>query len=127
MPLTLDLSGISGYKKVCLDSDEQILPVTKALIFATLSIGIGEWTVGNIKEVRFRLAFVSLIHGKPISALSSDCQSIEERDFTKEEVEGHIGLRTNVSKDTRNQFIKRHVLGFDRDWHWKDNAREGDI
>ena len=89
--------------------NEKEWPITSALIWLTLLIGIGEITEKNWIEVAARIAFYERIHG---SYLVSNGQP---RPFQAEWVQLRIGLRTNVSFMTKTKFIKHHGEGLLRE------------
>jgi hypothetical protein len=88
-------------------------PKTNALIWITMFVDLNEITKKNVDEFWWRLQFL----------LSIDCgyfQWKEEQEkkhgipcspweITKQDLIDHIGLSTNASKKTRNQFCKRYL------------------
>lgn len=79
-----------------------VAPVTKTLIFATLSVGLGKISNKNIDEFYARLIIVNKLDG--IGAILTPDG---ERMVTEQEVIDHIGLFTNVSDETRPAWARR--------------------
>jgi hypothetical protein len=103
MSLDFRLGKISNYKEVCL-KENQVKPVTEALILSMMSIEMGEITKDNIDEVLFRSRCISVVSGPPMHTY--DGEKMVPREFTREEIEAHVGLSTNVTQRTRKQFLK---------------------
>ncbi len=101
MSLDWKLTDIKDYKELCWredpdDSELRILnPVTKALIFRTMSVGMGDITEKNWKDFYERLYFLQLLDGPEITGTDSEGE-IVQRSITPEEVHRHVGLHTNV-------------------------------
>jgi hypothetical protein len=101
MALTWTLDQIKDYEEVCWIED-RLNPVTEALIWATMAVGIPQITDDNADEFYDRLhrwerlvAYYVIEGGKG------------PRPITREEVKAHIGLHTNASRLTRAQFGKK--------------------
>jgi hypothetical protein len=83
-------------------SDEITMnPVTHALIFATLSVGIGDITDKNIDEFVARFRIIEKLQGPFI------IEDGKGRPMEDHELAAHIGLRTNVSNETRAAWVRR--------------------
>lgn len=84
-------------------------PITKTLIFATMSVGMGEITEDNALEFYTRYVWVNRVAGFDIEVGVWDNKSKEWtfRDLTLQDVRNHIGLRTNVSLETAGAWRKR--------------------
>lgn len=74
---------------------------TDALIWVTMSVGMGQITEKNHEEFFKRVAFLETIGsayrmrgGKPVK-------------YTLEDIKRHIGLSTNVSTETQAKWLKR--------------------
>lgn len=76
-------------------------PVTEALIFGTMSIGIGRITDSNVDEVAARFRIIEKLHG---AMLTKDGK---ESFLTDEDFIAHIGLKTNVGDETRSAWARR--------------------
>lgn len=79
-------------------------PVTKALIFSTLSVGLGEITNKNVDEFVGRFRILEKIHG-PFIVEDGKGRALEDH-----EIGAHIGLRTNVSNESRAIWAKRNFV-----------------
>lgn len=71
---------------------------TNTLVFATMSIGVGNITAANWQEVYTRLT----MHERVFGALRIGPDG--ESGFTPEEVRAHIGLHTNVRDESKAWF-----------------------
>jgi len=94
MPLTVDTRQVKNHKTVCYKPKTKegypYADATYFLAFCSMSIGIGEITKTNYKEVYARHKF-----------LNPDCT------ITLQGVEDNIGLITNVAKETRGRWLTR--------------------
>ena len=121
MPLTWDTKNVADYETVCFltveedaptmgleKGDRTLNPVTHALIWASLSTGIGNITEENAAEVYARIHMTEALYG----ALLRRADGTEG--ITIEDVRLHIGLYTNASfkDESRQSFLKRHGGGF---------------
>lgn len=79
-------------------------PVTEALVMSFMGIGMRDITNANVNEVYTRLTMYSRVYG---GGVLIDGMTKQPRDFTYEEVVGHIGLTTNVTEMTKVQFKNR--------------------
>jgi hypothetical protein len=91
MSLNYDLTRVQNRDK---DTDKG-WNITQSIIFATMSVGIGEITEENVHEFWMRY---SIFAANPY--------------FTVEDVRNHIGLKTNVSTITRHKFLTVMVPRF---------------
>lgn len=96
----------------CADSPEVLWSdehkaMTEALIFSTMSIGMGRWTAENIDEVFARLKLIEALYGALVYEMRDGKRN--DHHLTPEDVRRYIGLRTNVAPETRASFVKRHV------------------
>lgn len=90
--------------------DRIMSPVTKSLIFSTMSIGIGEITDKTVDEFVARLDLFQKIHGALMHAFDHDAQEWVERPLTRADVVAHKGLSTNVfPMETRGKWVARMV------------------
>lgn len=105
MSLNWDATKVEGFKDFT-DEDHKVLEV---LIWLSLASGIREITKDNYKEVHARIALVEKLFGGLRAEGGKDV-------FLKlEEVEKCIGLVTNTSTLTRNQFNKNQMERFYRE------------
>lgn len=95
------------------DSNEMVMnPVTNALIWATMEVGIGEITSRNAKEFYIRLHAWELALGSYLKACDEDGN---RKDYllTPTDVVNHIGLSTNVAYENATTFknkLMRNLL-----------------
>lgn len=73
--------------------DKIMNPVTSALIFGCISVGIGEITEANVEEWYCRFEINERVMGRSIRYMDA---TKPDRVITYDEVKAHIGLRTNV-------------------------------
>jgi hypothetical protein len=88
-------------------------PITNVLVFATMTIGIGAITEATAGEFWARLSMYERLGG----ALCATSDG--PRPFTKQDIYDHIGLKTNVSEETRTKWIARIIKA-----DLNDSARE---
>jgi len=93
--------GENGHEVRALD------PLTHALVFNSISIGIGEITADNAGEVYARSKIVEAFHGDFVQYADPDKRFILE----PEHIQQHIGLRTNVSFEPREEWAQRFFIG----------------
>ena len=78
--------------------DDAVWPITNALIWGTMSVGMGEITKKNWQEFYTRCHMIETIHGAWL--INPDGK---ERPITPQDVYEHIGLHTNASQKTKAQ------------------------
>ena len=113
MPLTWDLTDITDYKQVCWITEDEGMgeekkrldPVTHSLVMATMSISMGEITAKNADEFYARISIIDRLFG---GFLIEDGKPAY---LTPEHIRAHVGLRTNVSEETRAKWLKRVIGG----------------
>ena len=105
MALNYWFEKIENYKEVVWierpDGEVVMNPVTNALIFSTISVGLGEITDKNIDEFVARYRIMEQLQGPFIT------KNGKPYHLTDEELVAHIGLRTNVTNETRAQWARR--------------------
>lgn len=99
MSLNLNLTNISNWQEL-IDSETGCLnPLTEAIVFATLTIGMQEITKQNAVEFACRAhlfeSYISPFLVGPTGAVP----------ITLADVQRHIGLCTNVTPVSRARFI----------------------
>lgn len=131
MSLNFELGAIANYEAVCYrgptaselaegakDSDRFMTGLTEALIYATMGIGMNTITEKNAADFYKRIAFYEAVHGTWLRKASEpDAEGkwhLEPRPITFEDVQAHIGLRTNASKFTDAQFASLMFRNFRR-------------
>lgn len=95
--------------------DKIMSPITNALIWSTMAVGIGSIDDETAEEFFYRLEFLRKLglYGS-ITLWEGDAETGtwgEPRGVTLEEVQAHKGLRTNVTHETRASFVKRWIAG----------------
>lgn len=97
---------ISGIKK----GDRIMSPVTNALIWSTLGVGIGEINDDTAEEFYARLHLWELVNGAMLQTWPEDSDQPQPRFITKDEVMAHKGLSTNVfPMEKRKAWIARTI------------------
>ena len=79
--------------------------VTQALIFATMAIGIGTITMKNLHEVQVRLELWQDVVGALLTRATG--KGLKPVRVTAEDVARHVGLSTNVYRDSWSVFYKK--------------------
>jgi hypothetical protein len=85
------------------DDSEKWHPVTEAMVWRLMAIDIGEITEKNVSEVWFRVRMYELLSGTYAIAWNEPATTVQ---LTREDVENHIGLSTNVSTKSRGAWLK---------------------
>lgn len=98
-------------------------PNTKLLIFQTMAVGIGRITEANVAEFYTRIKLLEKLNG-----LTDGWWGIEptatksewtHRPIEPKDIEGHIGLETNVPDEPRAEW-QRRIIKRDLDsWHYE--------
>ncbi len=132
MALHWDLTKIENYKEVCWqrktepfgqwesleqmvnsgqwywsddkDHVRQMHPITDALIWGSMSIGMGEITEKNHEEVFLRYDMQRRIFGARLRRWDEDEGKAVDVPITLEHIRSHIGLWMNVSKMSKAQY-----------------------
>jgi hypothetical protein len=117
MSLDWNLTKIKNSDTICWEKDEndndKLNPVTESLIWLTMGVGYGSITEDNASDFYSRVAMYEKLFGTMLSYWK-DSEKISVP-ITPEDVNNHIGLSTNVSKDTDASFRKRIVENFIRE------------
>lgn len=96
MSLDFDVSKIDGHESLWTADGKDLLPVTKALVFATMSVGLYEITEANALQFWTRLSMVERVFGPYLHLHDPEVGDTVPRPLTAEDVHAHIGLRTNA-------------------------------
>jgi hypothetical protein len=117
MSLDWNLTKINNNIEVCWEKNEdgtdKLNPVTESLIWLTMGIGMGSITEDNQSDFYCRVVMYEKLFGTMLSYWK-DSKKVSVP-ITPEDIHNHIGLTTNVSKDTDASFRKRIVENFMRE------------
>ena len=118
MSLTWDVSTVKDYETLCWIKDdpdhpdrERVNPVTEALVFHCVGISMNGITKANADEFYARVAFVEKHQGSSVKEWGEDGK-IGDRPITREDVQAHVGLRTNVSNEPLGRWVGRNFKHF---------------
>jgi hypothetical protein len=87
---------------------------THALIWLTMSVGLGQITAKNWKTFYTRVNYIESLRGARRSRRNED-GTVSPLFITPQDVRDHIGLGTNVSRMTDLQFLKHVFENHSRD------------
>lgn len=109
--------------------NDQNKHMTQTIIHLTMVVGMGEITEKNYKEFFRRIHFYERACGAFMQKCVKGENSQEENKiidvpFTIADVKRYIGLRTNVSKETEKQFVKRIAESLMNDAAWSAKQQE---
>jgi hypothetical protein len=113
MSLNWDISKIKNADDLCWlpagpgekDEDRKMNPITNALIWTTMSVGMGAVTEKNHLEFFARCELVSKLSGAPLTKVEGGKRV--DINFTLEDIKAHIGISTNVSDETQGKWLTR--------------------
>ncbi len=88
-------------------SEDDEWPITEAVIFATMAVGMGKITEDNAVEFANRIALVQQINGAYLNKLTKGTSLSNPYYVTLEDIKNRIGLRTNVSAESHTAFVQR--------------------
>lgn len=78
-------------------------PVTNSLIWSSMTLSMGNISEDNVKEWAFRLRMLQLVGG--------DAPEFSDGDYkvwiTEQDIRNHIGMHTNCTTKTREQWLKQ--------------------
>lgn len=107
MSLDYDLTEITDKKvKFPPDAAGMMNDDLHVLIWTTIQVGINHITENNYREFAARMNYAVKLNGPFYNRIDDDGQPVPIV-FDAPRVRDAIGLRTNVSPETRNQFVKR--------------------
>lgn len=101
---------ISSCKDVDAIKTDEEWPITDALIWSTMFLQIGTITDKNIDEFCERMS----IWQKCFGALMGNSKG-EDRWITRKDIEKRIGLRTNVTTESKSKFNNAVIRALRRD------------
>jgi len=98
------------------EGDRMLNPVTNALIWATIGVGLPGITRENAAEFFARLRFIERLDGAHL--IRAEVDGVRPEGYaafiTPEEIVAHIGLTANVTRESRTQWLKRFSNDLDR-------------
>lgn len=115
MSLNWDVSAVQSDAKFVTNADgtKVLSPVTNALIWLTMIVGMGSITVKNARDFYARVKLYESLFGSYLTKREHEIGATwVERPLTAEDVRAHIGLRTNVSMESDTAWRKRILLSF---------------
>ena len=119
MSLNWNVSKIANHKELCY-AGERLNPITEALIWHCLALGLKGIDAKNVEEFFLRAEFHAKVFGAPLRWLAHERgQKDIERNFTLADIKAHIGLATNVTNETRKAWFKRITEHWFRDQEYK--------
>lgn len=109
MSLNFNVSKVANREELWVDTAEgrQLAPRTRDLIFACLAFDLGTITPENIDEWLWRQKFYDRLFDALYYKRGEN--GPVPNDFTREELERHIGLKTNVPDKSRKAWLKIKV------------------
>lgn len=103
MALNWNISKCKNYKEL---SNDENWPLTNALIWASMAVGLGSITAANAKEFYARVHLLELISGNFTNSRDDETKEFEPYFITLADIERRIGLSTNVGNMSRPAFLK---------------------
>lgn len=85
---------------------------TKSLIFATMAIGIGSLTINTAADFYARFKILEKFDNLSVYIWFDENNKKQTKYIDHQIVMKHIGLGTNVSKETKTNWIKRMVKSY---------------
>lgn len=119
MPLTFSFEKIENADEVCFvdapEGGKVHRPVTEALIWKTMSIGIGQITEKNAGEFYARVHLVEQLDGASLMMPNED-GDIVPTGISADDIRRHIGLETNATYkvESRGTWLNR-ICGLELD------------
>ena len=112
MSLNWEVSQIKDYETVCWigekgSMDRRMNPVTEALIFGTIVVGLGSITDKNVDEFAARFRIIERVHGAQLYKPGPDGKGRVDWYLSDEDFIAHIGLVCNVTNETRPKWAAR--------------------
>lgn len=113
MSLDFNYKNVKNADEVMFNENDEMKPLSTAMVYATLVTGINEITEENWKEFYARVHLWEKARGNYVTMGDGTPHFI-----TPEEVKEHIGLKTNVMTHTRHQFLKKVIDTILNDFKW---------
>lgn len=116
MSLDWRIDGIKDFEEL-----KSNWSLTEALIWATLSVGIGQITERNFEVFHGRLSLIERLNGSFL------LQGGDQRYITLEEVKRHIGLWTNATFgiEPKTKWLNRQLRHYKLSMPSKGRGRAG--
>lgn len=108
MALTWDATKVTDWKK-------KTGAVADTMIWMTMFVGMNEITEKNAEEFYARIQLLEKLFGAYLNQTDTETKVTEPKYITFDDVKSFIGLTTNASTLTRNQFNKRQMDRYYRD------------
>ena len=106
--------------------DRIMNPVTNALIWTCMGVGLRGISEDNLVEFATRCRVIDGINGKPLTYRETPDGEFVSRGFTFEELQAHVGLSTNVSNEKRVSWIARIMNSVQRDIEYIQRRKQED-
>ena len=103
MSLNYDLSRIANWQELLDSASGCMTPMTEAVIFLTLFVGMNEITEKNAVEFACRVHLFETYGDPLLKGLDGPVR------ITLADIQRHIGLRTNANLLTRARFFNNSV------------------
>ena len=104
MSLNWSVEKVVGQEEKCFvknsEGKEDVNPITKAIVFSTMFVGVPDITKKTALEYIKRLRIWQSIFGAMM------VKDGKPYDITAQQVVDHIGLTTNANRKSRTEFIK---------------------
>lgn len=105
MSLQFWLDKCNEPDELWLEDNSDLQPTTKAIVHLTMAVGMGEIREATAQEFFARVRLYENMAGATLH--TKDGASL----ITPEDVQRHIGLKTNVANETRQTWVKRVIIG----------------
>lgn len=102
MSLDFRFTDIPDYETVTRNEDGTLRGVTQCIIFATMAVGVGDTSYRDGDEFVWRVQVYESLFGPSFAQGPEGLIALPEDELRK-----HVGLRTNVSFETRAAWLKR--------------------
>lgn len=120
MALHWDLTNVENYKEACFTTassdgpgykagDRIMAPRTETLIMLMMVLGMNGITKDNSMECWLRMKLYERMFGAMFRTPDG-----EDDPYTAKMIADHIGLRVNVTQETRAKWLNRMVKNFER-------------
>jgi hypothetical protein len=127
MSLNFRLKNVANYETLCYHG-ERMNPVTEALIFHCLALGMSEISEKNASEFFLRSEFHRKLFGAPLKRLAHQKGEHDtEVPFTMDDIQAHIGLTTNVHQEPRKAWCKRITEYWMREEEYRAQRRKREM